>query len=78
MLVDELADARTDHGLLSEQEDGLSAEGLTDISNLLRADVLDISNEQLAVILEDLVELDEVELLLLSSRHLSLHDVWDG
>ena len=40
--------------------------------------MLDISNEQLAVILEDLVELDEVELLLLSSRHLSLHDVWDG
>ena len=73
MLLHKLADAATDHSLLSEQKEGLTTKSLTNISNLLGADVLNIHDEQLGVVLEDLVELGEVQLLLLSSRHLSLH-----
>ena len=75
MLLDERSHAAAHHGLLTEEEDGLTAEGLTDISDLLGGDVLDLDDEDLGVILEDLVEVLEVESLLFSSRHNSLHSV---
>ena len=75
VLLDELSHAAAHHGLLTEEEDGLTAEGLTDISDLLGGHVLDLDDEDLGVVLEDLVEVLEVESLLFSSRHNSLHSV---
>lgn len=58
---------------LPEEEDGLTTQGLTDISDLLGGDVLDLNDEDLGVVLEDLVQVLEVQSLLFSSRQLGLH-----
>ena len=75
VLLDELSHAAADHGLLAEEEDSLTTQGLTDISDLLGGDVLDLNDEDLGVVLEDLVEVLEVQSLLFSSRQLGLHSV---
>ena len=69
MLLHEHTHAATDHGLLAEQQKSLTTEGLTDISHLLRSDVLDLDHEHLRILLENLVELLEVKSFLLSGRH---------
>lgn len=48
------------HGVLSHQDDSLSAERLTDLVHLLRADIVDTDDEDGVVFLEQALELLEV------------------
>lgn len=61
----------TYHGVLSHEDDGLSTKGDTDLMHLLRRDIVDIDDEDLAVLLEKLLELLEVsDLVIRLSPHI--------
>ena len=50
----------TYHGVLAHQDDSLTAEGLSDLVHLLRADIVDGDDEDGPVILQQALQLVEV------------------
>lgn len=50
----------THHGVLSHQDNGISAERLTNLVHLLRRDIVDADDEDGLVLLEQALELVEV------------------
>lgn len=53
----------SDHGVLSHKNDTLATEGLTDLVDLLRRNVVDVTEEDGRVLLDQSTELCEVDLL---------------
>jgi hypothetical protein len=59
-VCDETLNGTTNHGVLSHQDDTLSAEGSTDLVHLLRADIVNTDDEDGLVLFEEALELVEV------------------
>jgi hypothetical protein len=55
-----LANDLADHGVLAHQDDGVTTERDTDLLHLVRADIVDVDNEELGVALEQVLKLLEV------------------
>lgn len=53
------ADSFADHGVLAHENDGMVAEGATDLLQLLRADVISAHDEALRVFVEELLGIQE-------------------
>ncbi|KAI3488229.1 hypothetical protein L1887_47768 [Cichorium endivia] len=68
VVTHEHAQSTTGHGVLAHQHNTLAAERLTDLVHLLRADIVDVDDEDRGVLLEQLGELVEPSLLG-STRH---------
>ncbi|GMR33482.1 hypothetical protein PMAYCL1PPCAC_03677, partial [Pristionchus mayeri] len=54
------ANGLADHGVLSHQNDGMIAHGVTDLLHLLGSDIVDTDDEALGVLIEELADLGEV------------------
>ena len=62
----------TYHGVLAHQDNTLVAEGMSDLVHLLRADIVDLNDEDGAVLLEQALELVEVKRLVGLGPHIFL------
>lgn len=65
VVVDETLDSTADHGVLAHEDDGLTTESQTDLVHLLRADIVNVDNEDRAVLVQQALELSEVSGLVL-------------
>jgi hypothetical protein len=54
-------DRTPDHGVFAHQDDGLAAERLTDFVHLLRADIVDLDDEDGFVLVKQALELLEID-----------------
>jgi hypothetical protein len=63
VVVDQALQSAADHGVLSHEDDTVSAEGVTDLVHLLRRDIVDGDDEDALVLLEERLELLEVDSL---------------
>lgn len=67
------ADRSLHHGVLPHQDDGIAAEALPDVLELIRSDVIGGGDQDLAVLIEKLAKLLVVGDLLLGLRCLHSH-----
>jgi len=60
VLLEEVADALTDHGVLAHEHLSLATKGLTDLLHLVRTNIVNLYKEELVVVLDALGKLAEV------------------
>merc|ERR1719183_1066232 len=65
----EVSDATTDHGVLTEHQLGLAAQGNPNVGDLLRSDEVSIYDERTLVLVEALGQVSEIRDFLVLSNH---------